>query len=64
MTEGRRLHERGPRGEKGDNVMLRGRRNHTLFLRYLDFGEAIRQRNLSRSHTQLQNNCGIPQGQA
>ena len=41
MTEGRRLRERGLRGEKGDNVMLRGRRNHTLFLRYLDFGEAI-----------------------
>ena len=41
MTEGRRLRERGLRGEKGDNVMLRGRRNHTLFLRYLDYGEAI-----------------------
>ena len=41
MTEGRRLRERGLRGEKDDNVMLRGRRNHTLFLRYLDYGEAI-----------------------
>ena len=41
MSEGRRLRECGLRGEKGDNVMLRGRRNHTLFLRYLDFGEAI-----------------------
>ena len=45
MTEGRRLRERGLRGEKGDNVMLRGRRNHTLFLRYLDFGEAIGEKN-------------------
>ena len=45
MTEGRRLRERGLRGEKGDNVMLRGRRNHTLFLRYLDFGEAIGKKN-------------------
>ena len=41
MSEGRRLGERGLRGEKGDNVMLRGRRNHTLFLRYLDYGDAI-----------------------
>ena len=41
MTEGKRLRESGLRGEKGDNVMLRGRRNHTLFLRYLDYGEAI-----------------------
>ena len=45
MTEGRRLRERGLRVEKGDNVMLRGRRNHTLFLRYLDFGEAIGKKN-------------------
>ena len=45
MTEGRRLRERGLRGEKGDNVMLRRRRNHTLFLRYLDFGEAIGEKN-------------------
>ena len=45
MTEGRHLRERGLRGEKGDNVMLRGRRNHTLFLRYLDFGEAIGKKN-------------------
>ena len=45
MTEGRRLRERGLRGEKGDNVMLRGRRNHTLFLRYLDFGKAIGEKN-------------------
>ena len=41
MSAGRRLRERGFKGEKGDNVMLRGRRNHTLFLRYLDFGEPI-----------------------
>ena len=41
MTEGRRLRERGLRGEKDDNVMLRGRRNHTLFLRYLDYGESV-----------------------
>ena len=45
MTESRRLRERGLRGEKGDNVMLRGRRNHTLFLRYLDYGEAIGEKN-------------------
>ena len=45
MTEGKRLRERGLRGEKGDNVMLRGRRNHTLFLRYLDYGEAIGEKN-------------------
>ena len=45
ITEGRRLRECGLRGEKGDNVMLRGRRNHTLFLRYLDFGEAIGEKN-------------------
>ena len=37
----RRSREHGLRGERNDNVMLRGRRNHTLFLRYLDFGEAI-----------------------
>jgi hypothetical protein len=41
MSAGRRLRERGFKGEKGDNVMLRGRRNHTLFLRYLDFGDPI-----------------------
>ena len=45
MTEGRHLRECGLRGEKGDNVMLRGRKNHTLFLRYLDFGEAIGEKN-------------------
>ena len=45
MTESRRLRERELRGEKGDNVMLRGRRNHTLFLRYLDYGEAIGEKN-------------------
>lgn len=39
--ERRQLRDAGLRGEKGDNVMLRGRRNHTLFLRYLDFGEGI-----------------------
>jgi len=41
MSASRRLRERGFKGEKGDNVMLRGRRNHTLFLRYLDFGDPI-----------------------
>ena len=41
MSASRRLRERGFEGEKGDNVMLRGRRNHTLFLRYLDFGDPI-----------------------
>ena len=40
-SECKRLRENKMRGEKGDNVMLRGRRNHTLFLRYLDFGEGI-----------------------
>lgn len=35
------LRENKMKGEKGDNAMLRGRRNHTLFLRYLDFGEGI-----------------------
>ena len=35
------LRENKMRCEKVDNVMLRGRRNHTLFLRYLDFGEPI-----------------------
>ena len=39
MSASRRLRERGFKGEKDDNVMLRGRRNHTLFLRYLDFGD-------------------------
>lgn len=41
MSIDRCLRERGFKGEKGDNVMLRGRRNHTLFLRFLDFGEAV-----------------------
>ncbi len=41
MSANRRLRERGFKGEKDDNVMLRGRRNHTLFLRYLDFGDPI-----------------------
>lgn len=41
MSIDRRLRERGFKGEKGDNVMLRGRRNHMLFLRFLDFGEAV-----------------------
>ena len=40
-SEYKRLRENKMRGEKGDNVMLRGRRNHTLFLRFLDFGEGI-----------------------
>ena len=40
-SEYKRLRENKLKGEKGDNVMLRGRRNHTLFLRYLDYGEAI-----------------------
>ena len=29
------------REEKEENVMRRGRRNHTLFLRYLDYGEGL-----------------------
>ena len=40
-SEQKRLRENKMKGEKGDNVMLKGRRNHTLFLRYLDYGEAI-----------------------
>jgi hypothetical protein len=40
-SEYKRLRENKLKGEKGDNVMLRGRRNHTLFLRYLDYGEGI-----------------------
>ena len=40
-SEQKRLRENKMIGEKGDNVMLKGRRNHTLFLRYLDYGEAI-----------------------
>ena len=40
-SEHKRLRAKGLRGEKGDNIMLRGRRNHTIFLRYLDFGEGI-----------------------
>ena len=40
-SENHSLRERGLRGEKGDNVMLRGRKNHTLFLRYLDFGDGF-----------------------
>ena len=40
-SEYKRPKEDKLKGEKGDNVMLRGRRNHTLFLRYLDYGEAI-----------------------
>ena len=40
-SEYKRLRENQMKGEKGDNVMLRGRRNHTLFLRYLDHGEGI-----------------------
>ena len=40
-SEMKRLRENKLKGEKGDNVMLRGRRNHTLFLRYLDYGEGI-----------------------
>ena len=39
--EQKRLRENKMKGEKGDNVMLKGRRNHILFLRYLDYGEAI-----------------------
>lgn len=41
----KRLRENKLKGEKGDNVMLRGRRNHTLFLRYLDYGEGIGEKN-------------------
>ena len=41
-TTARRSKEpRGLRDEKYENVMLKGRKNHTLFLRYLDFGEGI-----------------------
>ena len=40
-SEYRRLLEGKLKSENGDNVMLRGRRNHTLFLRYLDYGEGI-----------------------
>ena len=40
-SEQKRLRENKMKGEQGDNVMLKGRRNHTLFLRYLDYGEAI-----------------------
>ena len=40
-SEYKRLKENKLKGEKGDNVMLRGRRNHTLFLRYLDYGECL-----------------------
>ena len=44
-SEYKRLRENKMKGEKGDNVMLRGRRNHTLFLRYLDYGEGIGEKN-------------------
>ena len=40
-SEQKRLRANKTKGEKGDNVMLKGRRNHILFLRYLDYGEAI-----------------------
>lgn len=40
-SERKRLHANKLKGEKGDNLMLKGRRNHTVFLRYLDYGEAI-----------------------
>ena len=40
-SEYKRLKKNKLKGEKGDNVMLRGRRNHTLFLRYLDYGEGL-----------------------
>ena len=40
-SESKHLRENKMKGEKGDNVMLRGRRNHTLFLRYLDYGEGL-----------------------
>ena len=40
VVEARDRRERGLRPEKGENCMLRGRKNHTLFLRYLDFGES------------------------
>ena len=44
-SEYKRLRENKLKGEKGDNVMLRGRRNHTLFLRYLDYGEGLGEKN-------------------
>ena len=40
-TTARRPREGGLREEKYENVMLKGRKNHTLFLRYLDHGEGI-----------------------
>jgi hypothetical protein len=40
-SEYKRLRVNKMKGEKGDNIMLRGRRNHTLFLRYLDYGEGL-----------------------
>ncbi|MBQ9735603.1 MAG: 3'-5' exonuclease [Clostridia bacterium] len=41
QSEGRRHRDHALQCEKGENVMLRGRKNHTLFLRYLDYGESI-----------------------
>ena len=40
-SEQKRLRANEMKGGKGDNAMLKGRRNHILFLRYLDYGEAI-----------------------
>lgn len=44
-TTSRVPRNRGWREEKYENVMLKGRKNHTLFLRYLDYGEGIGERN-------------------
>lgn len=40
-TTSRVPRNRGLREEKYENVMLKCRKNHTLFLRYLDYGEGI-----------------------
>ena len=39
--EYRRPHTNKLKSEKKENLILRGRKNHRLFLRYLDFGEGI-----------------------
>ena len=44
-TTSRVPRNRGWREEKYENVMLKGRKNHTLFLRYLDHGDGIGEKN-------------------
>ena len=44
-TTSRVPRNRGWREEKYENVMLKGRKNYTLFLRYLDYGEGIGEKN-------------------